>query len=137
MITIEAVRKEDIDEAWDWVEPLISVALEYTMGEYDTSHVLERIKEGAIIALIIKDETGAIAVLTLEIVDMPLKRIVNVMTAGGKDMHKWLDMAMEHIDKLAREVGADQISIHGRVGWLRQLAEYNYKHTYTVLTKEL
>ena len=137
MITIETIRKEEIDSNWDWIEPLISMALEYTMGEYDTDNVLHQIILGQIIVLIIREDGKEIAALTLEVGELPLKRIVNVMTAGGKDMHKWLDMAVEYVDELAREIGADLISIHGRSGWAKALSKHNYKSTYVVLIKEI
>ena len=137
MITIIPIKPEAIEEYWESIRPFIERAQKYALGEYNIFNVFERIKAGAILPLIVYDGEEIIAVLTLEIVDMPLKKILNVMTAGGERMEEWLPDAVKHVDELAKEIDADLITIHGRRGWLRELAKHNYKATYTVLTKEV
>jgi len=137
MVHIEAIRAEDILEVWLDIREYIERALKYALGEYKVSDVLRKIKAGEIIPLVVYIDNKLTAVLTLELVQMPQKKVMNIMTAGGACMDGWLAEAVEVTDKLAKEFGADTISIHGRRGWLKTLAQYKYKDTYTVLTKEV
>ncbi|RKZ06637.1 hypothetical protein DRQ25_13475 [Candidatus Fermentibacteria bacterium] len=125
MITVTATKE-------DWVIPYIEKALVYSLGEHSALDVLQNK-----ILLVVKDDDEVLTVLSLEVVDTPQKRILNIITAGGKDMYRWVKEADQAITRIAKEMGASNVTIHGRRGWSKVLKDLDYKEQYTVLSKEI
>ncbi len=135
MIKIIAVPVPMLEEYWDDIKADIISALEYCNNEMNIDHAKELIEEGELLPLVVYDDNKIVGTITIEIVDKPLKRIVNIVTTAGIDFDQWFIEGLKTIELLAKEHGADEVYLHGRKGWERKLKEYNYKHIYTVLGK--
>ena len=137
MINISALPKEMLDDKWEYIKGDISKALAYCNNEMDIDDVYNMIEEGTVLPLMIEKDGKLLSVVTLEIMQKPLKKIIGIMTAGGNELDLWLEDILKVVENLARDQQADSIYINGRKGWLKKLDKYEYKHAYTVLTKEV
>ena len=136
-MNIYALHQSELDNRWIDIAPYIQKGLDYANNELDINDAHSMVKDGDLIPLVIEENDKILSVVTLELVDKPQKRILGIMTAGGTDIEMWLEQIMTVIDLIAKEQQADSINISGRKGWIRMLDKYNYKHAYTVLTKEV
>ena len=137
MVNISAIPKDMLDSRWDYIKGYICKALAYCNNEMDIDDVYFQIEDGTVIPLIVEKDGKILSVVTLEIVQKPLKKMICIMTAGGEELDLWLDEILNVVEILAKEQQADSIYINGRKGWLRKLDKYDYKHAYTVLIKEV
>lgn len=137
MVNISAVPINELDNHWGYIKGDIEKALKFCNEEMDIDDVHSQIEDGAVLPLLVKEGEDLLSVVTLEIVQKPLKKVVCIMTAGGEELDLWLDEIMKTVEILAKEQQADSIYINGRKGWLRKLERFNYKHAYTVLSKEV
>lgn len=69
-----------------------------------------------------------------EIVVYPKKRVLHVFLAGG-EMDQILDMIDSAVE-WSKAQGCTSMTIAGRHGWRRVLAEHGYRPVMTVLEKE-
>lgn len=109
-----------------WIE----AALEYTRG----SHTFDDIAAGAYTGrfTLFAKERGCVV---LEVHDFPRKRALNVFLVGGD-----LDEILTHLgelDAIAGNIGASEITMTGRSGWLRILAPHGWDKAHVSMRKTL
>jgi len=136
-IDIYGIYPSLLDEAWEDISPFIQMGLDYAQNELDLDDVYQGIQENRIVPVVMGYGKEILAVVTMEVVNKPQKRIMTLMTAGGTDLDDWLDEFMDVAEQLAKGQKCDAIYINGRKGWERKLKRYGYKHSYAVLTREL
>ena len=134
---IIALPVNELEKYWDDIKPNIERALAFCNEEMDIDDVHSMIEDGSVLPLLVIENNKILSVVTLEIIQKPLKKIVCIMTAGGEELDMWLEDILETVNELAKDQQADSIYINGRKGWLRKLNKFNYKHAYTVLSHEV
>lgn len=136
-IEIYGVETSMLDQAWDEISPFIQMGLDYAQNELSINDVYTMIKEHRVVPIVMSYEGAILSVVTMEIAEKPQKRVLNLMTAGGTELDKWLDEFMDVATQLALEQGCDAIYINGRRGWEKKLKRYGFNLAYTVLARNL
>lgn len=137
-VLISAITPNMIPLVWHTVAPMIQMAVEYSHGELDLEDILARLTNNEMLLLTVSEGDLIIAALTIEKRDFASgKNILNVTTAGGADLHLWMDQLDPIIDELAREHGCTEIYIVGRPGWMRLLKGIGYEKIHTVVSKKV
>ena len=116
---------EELVRCREWIE----AALEYSGGTHDFEHVVQSIIDGR---MQLWPAPRGCAVT--EVVLYPKKSVLHVFLAGGE-----MDQIIEMIDSATawgRSQGCSSMTIAGRHGWQRVLAEHGYKPVMTVLEKD-
>lgn len=109
-----------------WIED----ALEYSGGTHDFAHVLQAILNGNM--QLWPTEKGC---LVTEIVTYPKKRVLHIFLAGG-DLDQILDME-DSVIEWGKMQGCTSLTLAGRKGWVKTLANRNWKQQFAVVGKEI
>ena len=137
-IIVSAITPKMIPVVWHMVSPMIEMAIEHSNGELDLDHMYKRLLDSEMVLLTISEGDRIVASLTVEKRDFPSgKRIMNITTAGGADLHLWMADLDGIMDQLAIEHGCSEIYIVGRPGWLRLLKDIGYERIHTVVSKKV
>jgi len=131
------VDKEDIDLVWDEVEPLVKVALKHSEGELLSEDLHPFLKEGEQQLWVAMEDGSIIACMVTEVISYPRKRILRVITIGGKDgkgIDKWYGF-LPMVEGFALKAGCSSLEAWTRKGMARKLKDWN--HSYMVITKDL
>jgi hypothetical protein len=130
--------KEMVEDIWPKVQGYIDSALEYSIGEYLHTDILELIMSGQMQLWCVGDGNEIIAAYTTQIRNYPQLNTLLVHTLGGSNFHKWGRLMEESLYQLARLQNCSHLEVYGRKGWGRLLGrEANFKQQYVVLTKEI
>ena len=117
---------DDLTRCREWIE----AALKHTGG----THTFDDIAAGCYLGKfrLLTDPEGC---LVLEVHEFPRKRVLNVFLAGGR-LTAGLSR-LEDIDEVARELGASEITMTGRSGWERVLAEHGWQKEHVTMKRVL
>tara|TARA_R110002020_G_scaffold181255_1_gene376013 strand:+ start:410 stop:841 length:432 start_codon:yes stop_codon:yes gene_type:complete len=130
-----------IDVLWPHVGPLLSKAIERTIGEISLEDVKEWLKEQRqqLWVIVDEEEREVIGAFTTEIYIYPNQKHLRGHLWGTKKntLKKWMDSWSEPVEKFCKENNISHIETAGRDGWTRALQSKGYKKYYTVLVKEL
>ena len=133
MISIYMLSPSQAVEKWPEIEKLINMTLPYAGGEHSIEDIKTLIFEGQVIFHLVYEDNQLIGGFSVELMTYPQKTIMNIPTTAGKDIHKWIDMAINSINDLAKLCGATEIRTRGRKGWGKMLPDF--KHEYTILSR--
>lgn len=123
---------------WVTVAPMIEAAIEYSHGELDLSDIQKRLMDEEMLLLAVSKGKDIVAALTVEKrIFASGKIVMNITTAGGEDLHLWMEKVNSVIDNLALEHKCTEIYIVGRPGWMRMLKNIGYGKIHTVVSKKV
>jgi hypothetical protein len=136
-VKVVLVSDEDIDFIWEECEPLIDSALKHSEGELISSDVYDQLINGAMQLWVAMEYGETIAAMITQVISYPRKRVLRVITLGGKDgsgLDKWY-MFLDMVEGFALRTGCSALEAWTRKGMARKLKDWN--HSYMVITKEL
>jgi len=137
-VLISAITPKMIPLVWHTVSHMVEMAIEHSNGELYLDDIYKRLLDNEMLLLTVSEGDRIIASLTVEKRDFPSgKRIMNVTTAGGADLHIWMESVNRAIDDLAKEHECSEIYIIGRPGWMRMLKNIGYEKIHTVVSKKI
>lgn len=136
-VTVRALKADEIDDNWEWIEPYIEMALEYSLGELSADEIKEDAIKGIFLVLAFLRGDEVLGVITVETVVYSRTKIVCVPHVGGKEIDSWCDLMVETVSSLAKEQGAKTVISYGRRGWLKKLKPHGFKEQYTILSLTL
>lgn len=110
-----------------------SRALAFADGEITIEDVIHGIDSGWMRAWLVFRGGNHIATAVTEIIEMPAKRIVRVLTLGGKDMKAFINELINALMNYARNVGATDIDACARPGMARTLQKAGWNRVYEVM----
>ena len=110
--------------------PWIEAALQYSGGTHTAKDVVQGIIEGRM-----QLWPGENACAVTEIVVYPMKKVLHVFLAGG-NMETIVDM-QKSAEEWGKAQGCTAMTIAGRKGWSRVLADHGYREQFVTLAKEL
>jgi hypothetical protein len=110
----------------DWIDG----ALQYSGGTHQFEDVFQGVISGKM-----QLWPAAKACAITEIIVYPNKKVLHVFLAGG-DMEQIVDM-QKSAEEWGRTQGCAAMTIAGRKGWARVLAEHGYKEQFVTLAKEI
>lgn len=127
MIGLEPAQVELL---WDGIEPVLWSALIENKVEdrCDLEAFRRAVRCGQAMVAQVADGIEVYAYLGLEI--LPLReggKALHVRYLGGKQMRKWLQALHQDLQRCARELGCDCVSLVGRKGWGRALAGLGWR----------
>ena len=115
---IGAISPEQVDSAWELLEPLITPALEYDRNYMPPEEVRFKIRANEYACLVvIDDDDRFIAVQTAQVVSPPYSdRFLNLVTTAGDRLEEWQDLLADAIEELAKNLECKYIRTRGRPG---------------------
>lgn len=137
-ITVSAVNPKMVGAIWPMVQGLIEQALKYSNKEMTLDSVFKKIEDSEMALIVVLENSKVMAALTVENNNFPSgKKVLNITTAGGADMHMWLDQALEVCEGIAAQHGCDEIYVIGRSGWSKALKSKGFETIHTVMSKKV
>ena len=136
-VKVVLVSDEDIDFIWEECEPLIDSALKHSEGELVSSDVHDQLTNGAMQLWVAMEYGETIAAMITQVISYPRKRVLRIITLGGKDgsgLDKWY-MFLDMVEGFALRAACSALEAWTRKGMARKLKDWN--HSYMVITKEL
>ena len=125
-VTESSLLVQEIERCLPW----IADALEYSGGTHTPVDVAESILRGTM-----QLWPGPEACAVTEIVVYPRRKVLHVFLAGG-NMDKIVDM-QKSAEEWGKTQGCTAMTIAGRKGWSRVLADNGYREQFVTLAKEL
>jgi hypothetical protein len=128
------VPHDQVASIWEYVLPHIQAAVDHSEGELEANDVFAPLCMGDMQLWVVVDGDAICATLVTEIITYPRKRILRILSLGGRGLRKWYYLFPE-IEKFAVAQGCDTIEAWARKGFEKMLPDW--KSSYQVLTKEL
>lgn len=132
---ISAIPHTKIDQIWPKVAPLLERAIDKGNGECDIDDLHSYLENNSHMLIIAHEGEELQAALTLNMIEYPAKRILNISYSSGELMSEWLDDFMDVAVMIAKEHQADSIYIQGRDGWIPTMRPHGFNKAYTVLER--
>ena len=136
-VKVVLVTEDDIDFIWEECEPLIDSALKHSEGELTSSDVYEQLMNNSMQLWIAMEHGETIAAMITQVISYPRKRVLRVITLGGKDgsgLDRWY-IFLDMVEGFALKTGCTALEAWTRKGMVRKLKDW--KHSYMVITKDL
>lgn len=110
--------------------PWIDAALEYSGGTHDFGDVLNSVMAGHM-----QLWPAPKGCMVTEIVVYPKKKVLHIFLAGG-ELDQILDMEGSIINWGKRQ-GCESLSLAGRKGWTKVLADRGWQYAHAIVSKEI
>lgn len=138
MIELAIPTTDMIEQYWHEIEPFIIKAIDESNGELDIPSIKEKIRcKELLISTIFKDKE-LIAAVSFEVTDFESgKKVLHINLASGDYMDLWYKDIDSLADQLAKMQGCSEVYIVGRKGWEKQMKHLGYKHTHTIISREV
>lgn len=118
-ITVSLPPLDEVARRWHEIEPLLDRATRRT-GCYEPIDLLMLAMAGrAAIWLCRREDEEILAVLVSQVTVYPRRRVLEMMFAGGGNMAEWREIAVQTLDRHAREAGCTHVACAGRPAWAR------------------
>jgi len=126
-----AIPSGEVAETWPLCAGFIESGLKGS--ETTASDLYDRCVSGdALLWFAWSDHLEAAAVTA--VIDTPTGWKCVVVSAGGKNMTRWLGL-LDEIEAKAKENGCNGMRLYGRKGWMRMLKDYRLSRV--ILDKDL
>lgn len=136
VIRIQGVLSEAAAELWPLVRDWIAGALVRGNSLDTPEDVLSRIQAQEYQLWIVDDGKPAAAFVT-RIYSGSLGSALVAVCLGGLGMEHWLHAVEDVICRFAKDKGCGRVYLHGRRGWVRQLAQYGWTEDTVNVMKEI
>ena len=133
LVECYVVGTEAMAEFWDGIyAPMISAALDNGPDGNTLQDVREDLQCGSMLINISVD--GHICgVAVLDVVMQREQRFLHVHTLTGGDMSRWLPEFIEFLRYLKSGLECDAVSLVGRKGWHKVLAQFGFKTKHVMM----
>lgn len=136
LIRIVGVPSDTARAVWPLVRDWIADALERGNDLDTPEDVLARIESQEYQLWIVHDG-GPCAVFVTRIYSGSRGTALVAVCLGGRGMDAWLFAVEDVIARFAKDKGCSRIYLHGRRGWVRQLASYGWHEETVNVMKEI
>jgi len=128
------VEPKDLFAVWDRVAEFLGPACEVSRGRETLDTLRSSLLTGTDYLFVVLDGGDVIGAVTYSVMEFKTGlRLLDIPMAGGVAMETQIDVVMEMIENLRRNLLCDRVTVTGRKGWVRRLAEYGFKQDlYTV-----
>jgi hypothetical protein len=134
MITM--VPREEVQNVWATVAPMLKKALDRAPGRYAPEDIFIALLKGHQTLWVYAD--GEIkAAWTTRVYDVPLGRVMAFEWIGGEEVNEWVEEAISIGERYAKDMGCTRIEGHGREGWFRFLQRQGWQRLASSFEKEL
>lgn len=136
LIRIVGVPSDTARAVWPLVRGWIAEALERGNALDTPEDVLKSIENQEYQLWVVHDG-GPCAVFVTRIFSGSLGSALVAVCLGGRGMETWLFAVEDVIARFAKDKGCSRIYLHGRRGWVRQLAPYGWQEETVNVMKEI
>ena len=128
------VEPKDLFAVWERVAEFLGPACDFSQGRENLGTLRNSLLTGTDYLFVVLDGRDLIGAVTYNVTDFKTGlRLLDVPMAGGVAMDTQIDVVMEMIENLRRNLMCDRVTVTGRRGWVKRLAEYGFnQNMYTV-----
>ena len=128
------VEPKDLFAVWERVAEFLGPACDFSQGRENLGTLRNSLLTGTDYLFVVLDGRDIIGAVTYNVTDFKTGlRLLDVPMAGGVAMDTQIDVVMEMIENLRRNLMCDRVTVTGRRGWVKRLAEYGFnQNMYTV-----
>jgi hypothetical protein len=135
-LKVQQVPLEYVNQTWDYVEPFIEAALEFSAGDYNAEEIRVMIALGSWHLVVATDEENTIhGALVVTYFNRPTDRVGFVVAIGGKLVSNRATWAQ--FEDILRSNGATYLEGAGRESIVKLWSRYGMKPKYTIIGKKL
>lgn len=137
MYSFTGILKDQVYPMWRHVDQYIHDALQYSMGEMHLSDIYQELIMGTMqLWTVVEDNERICGAVVTKIVQMPRKRILQLVCCGGENIARWIRF-LQTIEEWASTLNIEEIRLYGRPGWKKLLRTEGYFQSYIVLSKDV
>lgn len=125
-----------IDRFWPFAEPYIKRALDRAAGEFLAEDLKHFCKDREVQLWLVSEGERIIAAITTEIVNYPRRKHCRIITLAGSKAPEWTGLLDIILSEWAKQQGCQALEAYVRKGYVPVLAEYGFKHKYSMVLKE-
>lgn len=134
---VSVVPLNSISSVWPFVEAWLDRYPALWNRCQTKESLLENLTTGGLqLWLVSRDSEIYLAFLT-EVTHYPTHSSLFVVWAVGKELKRYVRIALSGIESLAASRGISTVYIEGRLGWQKILAPYGYKYVHTTVGKQV
>jgi|TARA_R100000084_G_scaffold21006_1_gene7120 hypothetical protein len=138
MIYISGIPHNRIDEVWEECKEYVEMGNDKSLQEMNIDDIYEKLKDAHMqLWIVFNQEKEIHSVITTEIATYPRKTTCRIVTCGGSQLDDWVEELFDILEEWAKEHGCVAMETCCRKGFIKKLDKYGYKHTYTILGKDL
>ena len=128
------VEPKDLFAVWDRVAEFLGPACDFSKGRETLGTLRNSLLTGTDYLFVVLDGRDIIGAVTYNVTDFKTGlRLLDIPMAGGVAMDTQIDVVMEMIENLRRNLLCDRVTVTGRRGWVKRLAKYGFNQDmYTV-----
>ena len=135
-LKVQQVSLEYVNQTWDYVEPFIEAALEFSAGDYNAEEIRVMLALGSWHLIVATDEENTIhGALVVTYFNRPTDRVGFVVAIGGKLVSNRATWAQ--FEDILRLNGATYLEGAGRESIVKLWSRYGMKPKYTIIGKKL
>jgi hypothetical protein len=128
MSTIGMVPREEVNNVWHIVSPMIERAIEYAENRADIIDVFTEILQRKLVLwAAFSDSKEIVGCAITRLVSYPLSRILVFEYLAGENVDTWLDEGADILNNYAFDQQCDWMECRGRFGWVPRLKKYNWE----------
>lgn len=136
-LLISPIRPELVDTIWPAAAEMLKPAVATTEGKVEIQDVRDQIMSGVLVLWMAWRENKPVAFYTTRIVEYPQRRAMVIDWVGGAEMRHWMDLALDTVEKHARNNGCQHLEGYGRLAWGRVLKRRGWNPEYVAYRMEL
>jgi len=127
---LEALKADTPLEAMLPYRKMLVEALEHSGGSHTFQNIVDAVQQE-----VMQFWPMEKSCLVTEVINYPNLKTLHIFLAGGDlEEIKGIDSTLEF---LCQEIGADYISLSGRRGWIKALADIGYELSHVTLAKKV
>lgn len=137
------VEPEDVEEVWSHVRDGVDKAMLHSDSSMAGDDFVPELIEGKVRLWVFISESKIVGHMITELIRYPRKSFVRVLTMyceGGEKGLKGMDLWAQFvpvIEEYAMLHGCSHLEAYTRKGMVRALEPHNWKHEYSIVTKQI
>ena len=108
-LRMRVLTKDEFEQRWSEIRPLLDPATPYNGGEYDTDDLLVMVKEGHAFGLGFLCDGVCNFIMILQVQHMPRKKVLHILCWGGPGMRRFFQLFLQAFLSLAKRNGCQAI----------------------------
>lgn len=125
-----------IAATYPFVQKYLSASTQLSDGCFTPEDILQSLKNKEMQLWVVSCKSIIHCAIITEVKQFPHQKHLNILFLGGDEMDKWIHLIEDMINR-AKNNGCDAVKIYGRKGWEKALSKFGFKHSHTVLKRDL
>jgi hypothetical protein len=128
MSTIGMVPRDEIQNVWPVVSPMIEKAVEFAANRADMIDIFTEVLQRRLVMwAAFNDDKEIIGCALTRLVAYPMSRILVFEYLAGDDVDTWLDEGADVLNSYAFDQKCEWMECRGRFGWVPRLKKYGWE----------